>query len=340
MASIYEQAYLTIAASSSTSCDKSFLDERGKSSVAVTYFENTGGSTIVKARKVPTTGMHRHETEQGTDPWEVRAWTLQEKLLSTRLISYSAEEIQWACKSLKTCESKQDIARPFPEFSSSIFQLCDNFDAHIFWQTQVMAYTSRRLTCPDDKLPALSGVASRIHQVTGSEYFAGLWVANFMHDLCWERVGGGESDDPPFVLPPSYRAPSFPWASVEGAIFYSDQNRPSDFISHAIVVEKTIKLPGEICFGQVEHASITVCGPVLPASVSRMTDERELLEYSLFLELDEKEYEFTADVRLEEHTFDMHVESPVRFLRRSATEANHLVERAPVWILSLGNSFQ
>lgn len=270
----------------------------------------------------------------------MRAWTLQEKLLSMRLISFSANEVQWACKSLKTCECNQDIAGALSEISPSIFQLNDNIEAYVFWQTQVMAYTTRRLTCPDDKLPALSGAASRIHQVTGSEYFAGLWVANFMHDLSWERMEGGESHDPPWVLPSSYRIPSFSWASVEGAIFYSNEIRPLDFRNHAIVVEKLIKLPGENCFRQVEYASITICGLVFPASVSRMTDERELLTYSLFLGLDEKEHEFSADVRLEEHTFDMHVESPVRSLRRSATEANQLVERAPVWILSLGHSFQ
>jgi hypothetical protein len=125
---------------------------------------------------------------------------------------------------------------------------------------------------------------------------------------------------------------------VEGAIFYyCDQ---SGWTDHATVSEKLIKLSGKNCYGQVEHASITIRGLVLPASVSRNMDEWGLFAYSLFLEPDEEEHLFRADVRLEEYTFDMHVESPVRSLRRSATEADQLVERVPTWILSLGHSVQ
>jgi hypothetical protein len=102
-------------------------------------------------------------------------------------------------------------------------------------------------------------------------------------------------------------------------------------------LENPIKLSGENCYGQVEYASITIRGLVLPAFVSWRMYEWEAFTYSLLLEPKEKEHEFSADVRLEEHTFNMHVDSPGRSLRRPTTKDNQLVERVPVWILSLGH---
>jgi hypothetical protein len=46
------------------------------------------------------------------------------------------------------------------------------------WDELVRLYSLRKLTYITDKLPALSGVASRVHQLTQSRYLAGLWEDN------------------------------------------------------------------------------------------------------------------------------------------------------------------
>ncbi|RYP08513.1 hypothetical protein DL764_001844 [Monosporascus ibericus] len=55
------------------------------------------------------------------------------------------------------------------------------------WQKLVEAYSARSLTYETDRLPALSGVASRVHRQLGFRYLAGLWKEGLPANLCWER---------------------------------------------------------------------------------------------------------------------------------------------------------
>jgi hypothetical protein len=204
-----------------------------------------------------------------------------------------------------------------------------------------MEYTKRRITYPADKLPALSGVASIIQKVTGSEYFTGLWVENFIADLCWYRVWIDEGLDkwePSWVLPSSYRAPSFSWASVEGAVIYSEEYFYANWTWHASVLERSLDLSGKNSLGQVKSSSIKIRGPILLASLTSMPDNLEHpFNYSLCLDVAEEEDAFVADVMLEEYTFSAPFGSPRRSIRRSTKEANQLFESVPVYVLSLGH---
>jgi hypothetical protein len=56
------------------------------------------------------------------------------------------------------------------------------------WHHIVNAYTGLDLTCPKDKLPALSGLATEIERLRpGDQYLAGLWRSTFMLDVLWRR---------------------------------------------------------------------------------------------------------------------------------------------------------
>jgi hypothetical protein len=50
----------------------------------------------------------------------------------------------------------------------------ENGDEEV-WQQIVELYTRCDLTKPDDKLPALSSIATRYAAATGMTYIAGLW---------------------------------------------------------------------------------------------------------------------------------------------------------------------
>jgi hypothetical protein len=79
------------------------------------------------------------------------------------------------------------------------------------WQTLCSHYAYRELTFPEDKLPAISGIASTIAKKVQSEYLAGLWRNHLVHDLFWKTVTVA-------TKPKKYRAPSWSWASVDGRI--------------------------------------------------------------------------------------------------------------------------
>lgn len=53
------------------------------------------------------------------------------------------------------------------------------------WLTIVSEYCSLRLTINADRLPALSGLASRIALRLKSEYLAGFWNQDLARQLCW-----------------------------------------------------------------------------------------------------------------------------------------------------------
>jgi hypothetical protein len=66
----------------------------------------------------PKSGYHRQKlnivrrsvtgsaTGHSEDPWKLRAWTLQEELLSTRLIAFTRDEPQWSCKTETSCGTR------------------------------------------------------------------------------------------------------------------------------------------------------------------------------------------------------------------------------------------
>ena len=88
------------------------------------------------------------------------------------------------------------------------------------WRSIVLDYTRRSLTLEKDKLAAIAGLASELQSKIHCQYIAGMWNVRFYieYGLCWqvsERADGRQ----PF-RPAKYRAPTWSWASVEGAISY------------------------------------------------------------------------------------------------------------------------
>jgi hypothetical protein len=111
------------------------------------------------------------------------------------------------------------------------------------WLSHIESYSKRNLTKNTDKLPALSGLATLIASRTGDEYFAGLWRDHVIEDVHWrvytrDEVRQGEMSveadvftlfypapeglksiyGPKLcdvVIPPTYRAPSWSWASLD-----------------------------------------------------------------------------------------------------------------------------
>lgn len=72
----------------------------------------------------------------------------------------------------------------------------------------------------DDKLIALSGLANDMQNCLNDRYLAGLWERNLANDMMWCIQECKQEDKSPSVRPTGYRAPSWSWAFVDGAIIY------------------------------------------------------------------------------------------------------------------------
>ncbi|KAK1520283.1 heterokaryon incompatibility protein [Colletotrichum costaricense] len=81
------------------------------------------------------------------------------------------------------------------------------------WYDMVSAYSRRGITKSYDRLPALSGLAKVMEECTGQRYLAGLWKYHLHYGLLWRRSEN-------WLETPSdgFRAPSWSWASLEGAV--------------------------------------------------------------------------------------------------------------------------
>jgi hypothetical protein len=220
MGDIFQSAAITIAASSLAHPGVSLFSMRKPHYEAVEFCSDTKGvfdGIVFKARKKIMSGIHAKTGRSlDIDPLDERAWALQEKLLSTRLIAFTGAELQWTCQRLKACECQQRSYPTLPLFSvpaqMSSMEECLKWSR--IWSKIVEEYSCRNLKQVADKLPALSGLASKFGSATGFEYVAGLWKETLMYDLSWQcDLGRREASS-------TLLGPSFSWVSINGGVNY------------------------------------------------------------------------------------------------------------------------
>src|SRR6202034_4113352 len=176
-------------------------------------------------------------------PLASRGWVWQENVLSSRILHYTQAELIWECKSEI---SSEDGARPRGLYSMGLSQILlrGKDDPFYAWHYLIESYSVRQLTFETDKLPAVSGVASRIHEIVGSEYLAGLWKANMPMELCWSVDYISPLSSTPQLPPNSFIAPSWSWASVNGALSFVDRDLKTSFDSRLTIVDVKCSVPG------------------------------------------------------------------------------------------------
>jgi hypothetical protein len=250
-----------------------------------------------------------------------RGWTLQERLLSPRTIHYSADQMYWECErdflgedgsvfdpsvfSLNAVLERQRLPPPEHGFAGHGFvSLIEGFSTRMErpegrwrggWLGHVQAYSRRHITQAGDKLPALSGLAALLAAHTGDEYYAGLWRAHVLEDLCWrayeaeetwEGLETGDSAGLGWAYPkgatmlrrftkklcsvhvavPS-RAPSWSWAKLDGFVRFV----PLDFTRiRAAFVSCKVEVDGVNRFGRVKGGRMT-----LSVSLSSLSWKRQ-----------------------------------------------------------------
>ncbi|KAK4163094.1 hypothetical protein QBC43DRAFT_213770 [Cladorrhinum sp. PSN259] len=263
MASIYEGATLVISASHSDSAYGGLY----------TSFPSTHRSYIVPDVPSPFEGLisvrrplthpfrtlspyHPSQGKASSLPAFTRGWILQERLLSRRILHFTAQELTWECLGESQCQctpsslssttppsvSLQSQETNFPTWfkhqlarvsSPKTYYSPINWRCHMSpleqitsWHHLVEDYTKLELTYPSDIFPAMGGIARVYRNATCSgEYSAGLWEASLIYDLLWHvlTLPGAEDDEQKGKKksrPEKWRAPSWSWASVLGPVEY------------------------------------------------------------------------------------------------------------------------
>ncbi|PQE06684.1 heterokaryon incompatibility protein [Rutstroemia sp. NJR-2017a BBW] len=243
MPGIFYGAYVTVSANDASHCAEGFLqsfDKLAKKVQSVTALRYTcpdrGEGRIM---------LNEFEDKSLADVRDVggfvnlRAWTLQEQELSRRLISCKYDGVEVRCLQSAVSHEVQ-VSAPFsinhvtsmlPEAPGNILinrVILSEGEMMQQWNYLVAKYSRRKLTYPEDKLPALSTtadcflgqlrIAEQYSLVRGPNYLAGLWDSQFPTALLW-TVNLALSP-----RPSSYRAPSWSWAAVDDEIIWKDED--------------------------------------------------------------------------------------------------------------------
>jgi hypothetical protein len=123
----------------------------------------------------------------------------------------------------------------------------------------VELYTSAKLTRSTDKLVAIRGLANTIAAPTKYQYLAGLWNIQLPFQLIWKIFD-------PAPRPPTYRAPSWSWVSVDGTACGSWFRFP--FRASELLEIIDIKVPKRefLGIGPLECFSLKVRGRLIPCT--------------------------------------------------------------------------
>jgi hypothetical protein len=229
-----------------------------------------------------------------TYPLMSRAWTLQERLLSGRILHVTAAELIWECKTTLRCEcgtierdSDYMSGNPSPKitFDIAIQDIVEEGrkalafkvekeqtsprtpKASQEWTLLVGGYSNRMLTYETDKLRAVSALARRF-SLTDNDlislprtYLAGLWLEDLPWLLCW-RVFLRRFEK----RTEKYCAPTWSWASVSTPVIWDKEV----FAARAriqVVDVSTAPVTQANVFGQVKGACVMLSGPVQRAAV-------------------------------------------------------------------------
>ena len=165
----------------------------------------------------------------------LRAWVLQERFLAPRVLHFGRQQLIWECHETTSTESYSDGLPPdmmwrddsrFKLFNAAgskserpvLPEASEEINAYQIWHRIVEHYSRCGMTKSEDKLVAISGIAKHMSKILRDEYVCGMWRGCLASELPWQVGQFRQTYRYPSFRPTVYRAPSFSWASVEGAI--------------------------------------------------------------------------------------------------------------------------
>jgi hypothetical protein len=151
---------------------------------------------IVLGNKMPESKSDDYDSVWGT-----RAWTLQEKVLSRRMIRISDEAVSWWCWHAGCSEDENCRHENYPvgepDRNWIFFSVPDTrgeigikeYSAFDTYNSSVSDYTRRNLSYQSDALNAVSGILHHLRSHFLGEFVHGLPDVEFERALMWYPVG-------------------------------------------------------------------------------------------------------------------------------------------------------
>jgi hypothetical protein len=293
MGSIYKNATYSIAAASARTVHEGFLSTAKDDSVLTKlplYLDQCSSEPIFVRPEGGDISAHEDE------PLFNRGWTLQEMILSPRMLVFDSYQLMVKCTEsyfepiVPTSIQLDDTrlgglglpseifgvaSREMMEWnkyrSGSVAQYLKR-EQLTLWRHLIHEYSRRELTLFTDRLPALAGVAFELWKYWGGTYVAGLWKESLVEHLGWQA---GNSDSYGNIHIDIHidehigGLPSWSWITAPYKVLIDNGITPD-----AKVLDCRVEhLSQDVPFGQVRDASITLEAIILnPADVKFPAD--------------------------------------------------------------------
>ena len=285
---IYEGAALTISAMSARDGRRGCWIPRRR--VFDVPLENGRSIRLAFHRSLELAGQHASFLSSQSDidldtqyPLATRKWTLQERLLSRRVLHFTAQDLVWECRHTARCDcGTVDILYP-DHTHRNTFEVLTDGDTDKFyiiftWMELVLQFSFADLSKETDVFPALAGLASEFSDKSLGTYCAGLWEHSLPVALCW-HTGQAWSEETTNVRPSEYVAPTWSWGSVQGTLYFDAlYNIDCDWDRFTVVselVSVACNPSSGVELGHVQPGShLRICAPFCrcpPGSVAATT---------------------------------------------------------------------
>lgn len=276
MADVYSNATLCIGAANASDDSEGFLKLRKQEPCLVIDItlrgeENDEIGHHTTRLYVSQSALHE------SDKWEFpplhgRAWCLQERYLSPRILFFNKSIMLWEC--IEDGWHEDNIGIPRPKLMlQDVMPDRDSMGSvsHRPWIKMVEHYSGRAISFSSDKLPAISALAARVAGQSNDHYLAGIWRSDLLRCLLWHRqvrrqFREHESNAPwqdDGLRKAEYLAPSWSWASILGAVHFVSATDELQVLPSVKVIKASVEVLGNNKFGQVDSGFLNLLSPLL-----------------------------------------------------------------------------
>jgi hypothetical protein len=257
MAHIYQNAELTLAFDDAEGVEEGILHPRAESKdTPIELFLHTRNSERQQSILIVYHISPCPSFSLDTPPLDTGAWTLQESLLSQRILHCKRETVEWTCKSAKYTEGDR-YAVSYRSGTDALKLPEPNAPPETTfaqWRAIVNDFGNRRLTYGSDILPAMAGLASESGDVLQANvYVAGLWSGDFVHGLLWQSTESRNEETRMAHKGAELHVPSWSWASVMLRSFEYPLEQPTECSIHDVEI---LEINPAVCLADTSFAKV------------------------------------------------------------------------------------
>ncbi|OCT46003.1 hypothetical protein CLCR_00391 [Cladophialophora carrionii] len=256
---VYSEAALNIAATSSRDDAAGLINTRNVAALQPCIVSVNASLGVDEGMYKILRSTLWHDLVDAS-PLSKRAWAFQERCLAKRTLHFTRNEVFWECQQMCCSEVfpkglPATMRPPSSQEHEEFFSKRIHHQRHGNWHQLVQMYSPKRLTYASDKLLALTGLAKQYmarNRLHADDYLVGMWKPQLPHALLW-RVEQGRR-------PTRYRAPTWTWASIDGAVRYPEPATSQRETCIEIIDLDMAYHPAGDHFGIVESAKMKVRG--------------------------------------------------------------------------------